>query len=189
MNLKSTLLEIAFSFALYAIFAWIIACIPQLKSGPLTYYLFIPAGIKLFAILICRWRGAVGTGLATFMRLVLADPTQPWLSWLLVPTATSLTLWIVVECGLKLFGINKNLSNLEYYQIVILAAVGSIANGFTFSYAVASLTSYQINGGFIYDGLLTTLGNFAGNALFVCCLMLIMQHKDKILDLLFKSKN
>ena len=189
MNLKSTLFEIAFSFLLYAIFAWIIACIPQLKSGPLTYYLFIPAGVKLFAILIFGWRGAVGTGLATFMRLVLADPTQPWLSWLLVPVATSLTLWIVVEYGLKLFGVNKNLSNLEYYQIVVLAAVGSIVNGFTFSYAVASLTSYQINGGFIYDGLLTTLGNFAGNALFVCSLILIMRQREAILGLLFKSKD
>ena len=40
--------------------ASILYFIPALKSGPLTYYLFLPAAMKLFAILIFRWRAVKG---------------------------------------------------------------------------------------------------------------------------------
>jgi Ni/Fe-hydrogenase subunit HybB-like protein len=42
--------------------ASILYFIPALKSGPLTYYLFLPAAMKLFAILIFRWRAVIAGG-------------------------------------------------------------------------------------------------------------------------------
>ena len=110
---KNILIEIAISFALYWIFAAFIYFVPELKNGLYNYYLFLPAGVKFFAVLIFGWRGAVGTGLAIFSRLILTDPLVPWYSWIIVSIASSLAMFLVVEWGLRLFKVERNLSNLK----------------------------------------------------------------------------
>lgn len=187
-NIKSYLLEISISFALYWIFAGYLYLIPALKSSPITYFLFLPAGVKLFAILIFKWRGALGTGLAIFSRLMLTDPAQPWVSWFIAATSVTIALYLVVELGLKLFKIDKSLSNLHYYQIVVLATVSSIINGFVFAYVVSSLTIGQMSGDLFHSGFVTVIGNFIGNALFVCAAVLIMRSKLTILSFISKLK-
>ena len=188
-NIKNYLVEIAIAFALYWIFAGYLYFFPQLKSSPITYFLFLPAGVKLFAILIFRWRGAVGTGLAIFSRLMITDSAQPWVSWFIVAISATISLYAVVEIGLRLFNVDKNLSTLKYYQIVALATVSSIVNGFVFAYVVSALTIGQMSGNLFHSGFMTVIGNFAGNALFVCTAVVIMRNKTTIISFISKLKD
>ena len=180
-NLKSNLIEVLISFLLYGFFAWVISCFPQLKSGPLTFYLFIPAGVKLFSILIFRWRGAIGVGLGTFVRLLLVDPSNPWGTWLIVSLVTTSILFLAIELALKVIKIDKNLSNINYYQIVILAVIASVTNGVGFMQSVNFMTGHHMDGGAFHHNLLIIMANFAGNALFVCALIVILKQKRVIL--------
>ena len=179
---KNILVEIAISFALYWIFAAFIYFAPEIKNGLYNYYLFLPAGVKFFAVLIFGWRGAVGTGLAIFSRLILTDPLVPWYSWIIVSIASSLAMFLVVEWGLRLFKVERNLSNLKYYQIVVLATVTSVVNGFLFVYVVASLGIGQVSTEIFHNGIVVTMGNFAGNAVFVCTAVILLRQKTVILD-------
>jgi len=188
-NIKNNLAEIAISFSLYWVFAAPLYFLPDLKSGRFNYWLFLPAGIKFFTVLIFRWRGAVGAALAIFSRLTLTDPLEPWYSWIIVAVASSLAMFLVVEWGLKLFKVERNLSNLKYYQIVLLGTLTSVVNGFLFVYVVAALGIKQVSTEIFHNGIVVTMGNFAGNALFVCVAVLIMREKSAILRFIDNHKS
>ena len=182
------LVEILASFALYWSMASILYFIPALKSGPLTYYLFLPAAMKLFAILIFRWRAVIGVSLAVFSRLELVAPDESMLSWLIVAVFSTLAIYLVIELSLKLLRINRDLSNLKYLQVVILALLASLTNGFTYSFGVSHLTDMRVGENIFHGGFLAGVGSFAGNALVVCLLVLILEHKTSILNLINTMK-
>jgi hypothetical protein len=94
--------------------------------------------------------------------------------------AATLAIYIVVKIGLWLMKIDGDLSNLHYYQVVILAVVASIINGSVFAYAVDALTVGQYSEGLFSSGFVTVFGNFAGNAFVVCLLLFISQHQSLI---------
>jgi len=161
---------------------------PQLKSSPITFYVFLPAGVKLFAILIFRWRGLVGSALGTFSRLSFTDPAHPIISWLIVAAAANLAIYGIVSFGLRLMGVKKDLSNLKYYQIVLMATAASIANGFIFAHFVQLLKVGQMSNDLFHSEFMVIIGNFAGNAVFVCLAVLMMQKKQTIINFTSKLK-
>lgn len=148
----------------------------------------MPAGIKLFAVLIFRWRGAFGTFLAIFCRLILTNDAHYWMDWLVMAASVSFTLYLVVELGLRLFRTSRNLNNLTYYQIVILATAASIANGLVYAYTYNQMTLNQMGEGILHTGFLTVMGNFAGNAIFVCVAVFLLRHKSGIKAVLTPRK-
>jgi hypothetical protein len=186
-NIKNNLLEILIAFALYWVFVAPLYFFPALKSSQITYYLFLPAGIKLFSILVFQWRGLIGTALAIFLRLFFTDPAQGWVNWLIAAISVSIALYVAVEFGLKLMRVKRDLSNLHYYQIVALAVVTSIINGCVFAFALNSLGIGQLSEGLFHSSAITVLGNFAGNASIVCLLVFIFQHQPQ-LQKLFNKK-
>ena len=189
LKYKKNLVEIFGSFALYWSFAAILYFIPVLKSGPLTYYLFLPAAVKLFTILIFRWRAVIGISLAVFSRLELVAPEQSTMSWLMIAVFTTLAIYLMIELDLKLLRVDGQLSNLKYSQVVFLALLTSLTNGFTFSYSVSHLTAIQVGENIFHGGFLAGIGSFAGNALIVCFLVLILKQKTSILNFIKGIKN
>lgn len=163
--------------------------VPELKSGPLTFYLFLPAGAKLFTILIFSWRGAIGVGLGTFSRLLFVDQEQAWSDWFLVATITTLLLFLAIEAALKALRIDRELSNLRYYHIVVLAVIASIVNGAAFICSLNWVAGRAMDNGLFQSSFATVLSNFAGNAIFVCTLMLLLEYKKPILSLIIRIKN
>lgn len=188
MKFKTTLIEIALSFALYWVFIAIQDLFPFLKNTHITYYVFLPAGVKLLTILIFRWRGAIGVGLATFMRLDFAAPSHHWIDWLYVATITTAATFLVIELGLSFFKLDERLSNLKYCHLVILAVITSIVNGFVFAKGLYMLVGNEMEGGLLHNSLLLIMGNFIGNAIFVCALVLIMTQKKSIINFLKKNE-
>ena len=189
MSYKNNLVEILISFFLYWVFFSLIGFIPSLKSGPITYFVFMPAGIKLFSVLIFRWRGALGTGLAIFTRLMLTNNPENWGNWLLVAVSVSVVLYLVVELGLRTFKTNDDLDSLTYLQIVTLATVASIVNGLVYAYTFNGLSISQIGDGALHTGFLTIMGNFAGNAVFVCSAIFLLRHQEAIKAIFSRLKS
>ena len=180
-TLQNNLSEIGISFLLYWVFFGFTFLIPGLQSSPITYFVFIPAGMKLFAILIFNWRGALGSGIAIFSRLMLMNSVQFWSDWLLLAIAVSLALYLLVELMLWCFRIDPSLDGLSYYQIVMLATLASICNGFVYAYTYSQLDIGYLGGeSIIHAGYLTIMGNLAGNAIFVCAAVFILRNKELI---------
>jgi hypothetical protein len=186
-RINSNLLEITIVFALYLAFVVPLYYFPSFKSSQITYYLFLPAGIKLFSILIFQWRGLIGVTLGTFTRLMIADPAQPIVTWFIVAAAVNLAIYLVIKVGLWLMKTNEDLSNLHYYQVVLLAVVTSIINGSIFAYTVGATTIGQYGDALFHNGLMNALGNFAGNA-FIACLLLFISHRRSLIRQFINSK-
>ncbi len=184
LEIKTKSIEILIPFALYWFFIGFMSLIPDVQSKDLTYYLFLPAGVKLFSVLIFRINGAVGIALAVFLRLMLTNPSQLWFGCLIISIVLTLALYVVVEGALQLFRVERNLSNLNYYQIVGLAFITSVVNGFLFSYVASAFGISQMSSGPWHKGAEVVLGNFAGNAAFVCLAMFLFKHKNFVTTLI-----
>ncbi len=111
---------------------------------------------------------------------MLTDSDQPWVSWLIVAVTVTITLYLVVELGLRIFKVENDLSNLSYFQIVAIATAGSIINGYVFAYVVNGLDTSQMSGGLFHSGFMGVIGNFAGNAIFVCVAVVIVRQQKRI---------
>lgn len=178
--LKDSLVEIGITFSLYWVCLGLVYPFELLKSSPITYYLYLPSGIKLFTVLIFKWRAVIGVGLASSIRLIYGDPSQPWFAWVVIASIAILSIYLVVEVLLKALEVDQDLSNLNYYQVVFIATIVSIVNGFVFASGVSILTNTHFPGGIFQRGFLAAMGNFAGNAFFVCTMMLIVRHKARL---------
>lgn len=188
-KLNETLTQIGIAFALYWICLGLVYPFELLKSSPITYYLYLPSGIKLFTVLIFKWRAVIGVAIASSMRLIYGDPTQPWVAWVVIATTAVLSIYLVVEAILRFLKIEDDLSNLGYYQIVLIAVVTSVVNGFVFAYGVSYLTDTHFPGTVFQRGYLAAMGNFVGNAVFVCTMVLIVRHKSEIMNFLRKIQS
>lgn len=188
-NIQTTFVEIAIPFILYWIFVAPLYFFSQLKSSPITFFIFLPAGVKLVSILIFDWRGMVGVALGTFSRLASTEFSQPVVSWLFIAFSTTLSIYLVVRVVLKLMGIERDLSNLRYYQVLMLATITSIVNGFIFAYGVGWFTTVHMSKDLFHSSFITIMGNFTGNAVFVCGLMIIMRNKLMIKSFIARLKN
>jgi hypothetical protein len=188
-TIKNNLVEITLSFLLYWIFFGFTFLIPALKSSPITYFVFMPAGMKLFAILIFRWRGALGSCIGIFSRLMLMNSAEFWGDWLLLAMAVSLALYALVELTLRCLRIDRNLDDLNYYQIVLLATLASLGNGVVYAYTYSKLSVSQLGDeSILHAGYLTFMGNFAGNAVFVCAAVFLLRKQDLIKSLVHFKK-
>jgi len=91
--------------------------------------LFIPAGIKLLAILVGRVPAMIGLYLASVYLSVGLWSTLDVASYYYFATISLLTYSAAVYLVLKVFGIGSNLTNLKYSHIVFMSLLACLMNG------------------------------------------------------------
>jgi hypothetical protein len=123
---------------------------------------FLPAGIKHISILIGRLWGAIGC----FLALAYVTPDF-WteISWLEIflysgiSTATTLAL---ILSGMRIMGINSDLSNLRFMHLPLLDLMTTTGHSFvTNAYFVAD--GMKVNQEFISNALGMAFGDFTGS--------------------------
>ncbi len=145
------------------------------NKSELSYFIYLPAGIKVLSVLIFGWMAAIGIGLAVFIRLVVFQPEQSWLVWMTVASVGSIVLILVVNLTLKGLGVARDLHNLKYRDVVTLALFASIAHGFSYTYVIFAIHNYAFDN-FMREGMIIVMGGFFGNMLVIGLLTYIAQH-------------
>ena len=103
------LLKIGLPFCLYFLTLYAVKALPILVNHPeLSYFVYLPAGIKVLSVLIFGWMAAIGIGLAVFVRLLIFQPEQPWVVWFIVALVGSAVLVLVVNLTLNEEGLFVN---------------------------------------------------------------------------------
>jgi hypothetical protein len=140
--------------------------INQLLDGYLLYkdgisLLFVPAGVKLVCVLL--------GGVPALIGLYFAGVCVSAMLWSNIPTVSSLMLALIAACfyGLAVFWVShllkvrKDLSNLQYWHIVVLSAITSLAHGWGLAVAYYSqdLSDFQ---NLVPETLAIALGDFLG---------------------------
>lgn len=163
---------------MYFLTLYIVKAFPVLENRPeLSYFIYLPAGIKVLSVLIFGWMAAIGIGLAVFIRLVIFQPEQAWHVWLTVAVVGSLVLILAVNLTLKGLGIARDLHNLKYRDVVTLALFASIAHGFSYTYVIFVIHNYAFDN-FIRESMIIVMGGFFGNMLVIGVLTYFAQHSQ-----------
>ncbi|MFZ9611576.1 MAG: hypothetical protein ACO294_12830 [Methylococcales bacterium] len=149
------------------------------NHSELSYFVYLPAGIKVLSVLIFGWLAAIGIGLAVFIRLLIFQPEQPWFSWFMVALVGSVVLVLAVNLTLKGLGVAKDLHNLKYRDVVTLALFASIAHGFSYTYVIFTIHNYAFDN-FMRESMIIIMGGFFGNMLVIGLLTYFIQHSHWI---------
>lgn len=182
IRLPIILLKIGIPFCLYFFTLYVVKAFPVLVNRPeLSYFIYLPAGIKVLSVLIFGWMAAIGVGLAVFIRLVIFQPEQPWYVWLIVAMVGSVVLVLVVNLTLKGLGIARDLHNLKYRDVVTLALFASIAHGFSYTYVIFLIHNYAFDN-FMRESMIIVMGGFFGNMLVIGLLTYFAQHSQWLQD-------
>ena len=91
--------------------------------------LFLPAGVKLLAVLVGRLPAIVGIMVVSVHLGASIWPDKPMTAIVYFAFVSLMTYPIATLGVMRLFHIRKNLSNLRYHHIVVLSVVASILNG------------------------------------------------------------
>jgi hypothetical protein len=170
--------KIGLPFCLYFLTLYIVKAFPFLVNHPeLSYFVYLPAGIKVLSVLIFGWMAAIGVGLAVFIRLIIFQPEQPWFMWFIVALIGSVVLVLVVNLTLKGLGVAKDLHNLKYRDVVTLALFASIAHGFSYTYVIFAIHNYAFDN-FMRESMIIVMGGFFGNMLVIGLLTYFIQHSQ-----------
>ena len=178
LRLPIILLKIGVPFCLYFFTLYVVKAFPALENRPeLSYFIYLPAGVKVLSVLIFGWMAAIGVGLAVFIRLVIFQPEQSWYVWLTVATVGSVILVLVVNLTLRGLGVARDLHNLKYRDVVTLALFASIAHGFSYTYVIFMVHNYAFDG-FMRESMIIVMGGFFGNMLVIGLLTYFAQHSQ-----------
>lgn len=171
-------LKVGLPFGLYFLTLYVVKAFPMLVNHPeLSYFIYLPAGIKVLSVLIFGWMAAIGIGLAVFIRLTIFQPEQPWFIWLIVALVGSIVLVLVVNLTLKGLGVARDLHNLKYRDVVSLALFASIAHGFSYTYVIFAIHNYDFDN-FMRESMIIVMGGFFGNMLVIGLLTYFAQHSQ-----------
>lgn len=125
---------------------------------------FLPAGVKLVALLVAGGWGLLGLAAAALMMASevwsqsgMVELLGNIVVWLGVP-------WLVVELTLRWLGVHRDLRNLTFWKLVLVASVATAAGSFaTSAYAVAFHGRDQED--WVGAALAMLLGDFVGAGL------------------------
>lgn len=134
-----------------------------LVNGDLSVVMYLPAGIKLMSLLILRWRGAIGIGLAIFLRLNFYDPGFSAPEALFLALMNAGVSFLVIQTYLTLFHIPTSLKGLDLWHIVALSVISSLANGIFFT-SLLLITNHLYLEEFGSTFWMILVSNFVGNA-------------------------
>jgi hypothetical protein len=174
------LLKVGVPFCLYFLSLYAVQAFPVLENGSeLSYFIYLPAGIKVLSVLIFGWLAAIGVGLAVFIRLLIFQPQHSWFIWLLVAIIGSIVLVLVVNLTLKGLGVARDLHNLKYRDVITLALLASIAHGFSYTYLIFSINNYGFDH-FMRESMIIVMGGFFGNMLIIGLLTVFIHRSQNL---------
>jgi hypothetical protein len=123
--------------------------------------IFIPAGVKLLAILVGRVPAIVGLFIASIYSSTGLWTDLQTASLYFFAVASVFSYAIAAYCVMKLLGIHRDLYNLRYWHIVFLSLAASVLNGIVHNvaYLIEGVTAIEAQWG---NSAAMALGDFLG---------------------------
>ncbi len=128
MTPRTVALEVGAVAALWVLLfqlnSWLFA---RWETSALANWIFLPAALRLVAVLILGWRGAAGLFLGALITSALMN--APWPENVVLPALSALGPVLAVKLARDHLRWSVDLQGLRYSHLVLLAALGAISNG------------------------------------------------------------
>lgn len=159
-----------FSFAAYQLAFRVNALIsPWFEYAPGVSLVFIPAGVKLIALLVAGWWGLAGLALAALLMASDVWSQAGWpdlvgniLVWLGVP-------FIVVELSIRWLNVRRDLKNLTFLKFTFIASVATLIGGLA-----SAMYAVQVHDQSMPDLLAMSLAMALGDMIGIGLMMILV---------------
>ena len=140
---------------------------PYMLYAPGVSLVFVPAGIKLLCLLVGGFPAIIGVLAASAYISTGLWNNNTFSSTFALAIVSVLTYYTAVIIITRFFKIRDDLSNLNYWHIVLLSTLGSVLNGFLLNLAYYSQHVTAENE-VLSKGAAMILGDFTG------CFIIVM---------------
>jgi hypothetical protein len=128
---------------LYGLNGWLFA---SLEVNPYVNWIFLPAALRVLAVLVFGWRGALGLFIGA---LITFDPNTGSSAFSAIPQAalSALAPWVAVTGTARWLGVAPDLKGLSFKQLALLSFAGAglnaLSHSLLFSYLADDLALLQ----------------------------------------------
>lgn len=142
---------------------------------------FLPAGVKLMALLIGRQWGALGLLVGNFLISLLVWENVPLAQMVLMAVVWVAVPWAVVETLLRLLRLPPDLGGLRFTQFIAIDATVAVVHGFAFN-ALLLQMALRTDTDFLSAVWAMALGDFLGSGAFALMVLGVVHLLRRVLD-------
>lgn len=160
--LIGALIKIAISITLYFLAFLPMSYLPDgLRNNEYSTFFYLPTGIKVICVLLFDIWGAVGLALGVLIRQSIQHPEFGLTLPLVIALENAIVFWVAVTLGLRMMRVGRDIENITYIKIVLLALFCSVAHGFTYTFVLFEFNAIPTDS-YLRESLVTIISGFFG---------------------------
>ena len=174
--LTGALIKIAISILLYFLAFFPMSYLPDLlRNNDFSSFFYLPTGMKVLCILLFDIWGAIGIAIGVFIRQSFQHPDFGLSLPLMIALENAIIFWATVKLALRAMGVGRDIENITYNKIVLLALFCSVAHGFSYTFVLLLFNVVSLDS-FLRESFVTVISGFLGTMAIVFLLAFSIKH-------------
>lgn len=174
----AALIKIAISIGLYFLAFLPMNYLPDfIRNNEYSSFFYLPTGVKVMCVLVFDIWGAIGVAMGVFVRQLIQHPELGLIFPLSVGLENAIILFGVVRLAMKALGVGRDIENLTYIKIVLIAFFVSAAHGLSYTFVLVKFGLVSSES-YLRESLVTTISGFFGTMATVLLLTLIFKNSS-----------
>ena len=174
--LTGALIKIVISIALYFLAFLPMRYLPDLLiNNDYSSFLYLPTGVKVLCVLLFDIWGAIGLAVGVLIRQSIQHPEFGMTLPLMIALENAIVFWASVKLALKAMGVGRDIENITYIKIVLLALLCSVMHGFSYAFVLLKFSIISSDN-FLRESFVTIISGFFGTMATVLLLSFSIKH-------------
>ena len=170
------LIKIVISIVLYFLAFLPMSYLPDiLRNNDYSTFFYLPTGVKVLCVLLFDIWGAIGLAVGVLIRQSIQHPEFGMTLPLMIALENAIVFWASVKLALKAMGVGRDIENITYIKIVLLALLCSVMHGFSYAFVLLKF-SILSSDNFLRESFVTIISGFFGTMATVLLLSFSIQH-------------
>lgn len=169
------LIKIVISITLYFLAFLPMNFLPDLvRNNEYSSFFYLPTGVKVLCVLLFDVWGAIGMAVGVFIKQSVQHPEFDFRFPLTVAIENGIVFLATVKISLKALGVGRDIENITYIKIVLLALLCSVIHGFSCTFLLFEFGVIP-PGNYLRESLVTTISGFFGTMATVLLLSFVFK--------------
>ena len=170
------LIKIVISIVLYFLAFLPMSYLPDiLRNNDYSTFFYLPTGIKVLCVLLFDIWGAIGLAVGVLIRQSIQHPEFGMTLPLMIALENAIVFWASVKLALKAMGVGRDIENITYIKIVLLALLCSVMHGFSYAFVLLKFSIISSDN-FLRESFVTIISGFFGTMATVLLLSFSIKH-------------
>jgi len=170
------LIKIVISIVLYFLAFLPMSYLPDvLRNNDYSTFFYLPTGVKVLCVLLFDIWGAIGLAVGVLIRQSIQHPEFGMTLPLMIALENAIVFWASVKLALKAMGVGRDIENITYIKIVLLALLCSVMHGFSYAFVLLKFSIISSDN-FLRESFVTIISGFFGTMATVLLLSFSIKH-------------